>query len=286
MAQGLSAKLGDYAASRIKGRVRFNAHRVAIEPLSGYLEGQRIVISRAIIDDYAAVPKIDINAAVPSLDIGALMAARGRRPPSGRGAGASPQAPARRAAARPPKPWSTRGQLKVGRLVGKDFYFSKATLAWEAAGRGSELETWNGRASLSAKSGRIEVLGGSEGFRVLDIIFLPFVIVQKITSLGGLKIFPNLAHASFNDLSGRYRFKSGILEIEESRMGTTWGTISIRGRMIMPTRKLDMEVTALVAQVAPIVVHVGGTADHPRFRIAARTIIAPVEDLFKGLFGQ
>ncbi len=285
-AKRLSAKLDGYIASRIKGRVRFNANRVAIEALSGYLAGQRIMISRAIIDDDAAVPKVDINAVIPSLDIGALMAARSRRPSVGRRVRVLSQAHARWAAAHPGKPWESRGTLKVGRLVGKDFYFSKAALAWEAAGKGSEPETWDGRASLSVKSGRIEVLGGSEGIRLLDIIFLPFTIVQKITSLGGLKIFPNLSHVSFNDLSGRYLFKSGVLKIERIRMGTGWGTISIRGRMIIPSRKLDMEVTALLAHVAPIVVHVGGTVEHPSFRLAARTIIAPVENLFQGLFGH
>jgi hypothetical protein len=113
------------------------------------------------------------------------------------------------------------------------------------------------------------------------------IAIQKITSFGGIRLFPNFNNITFQELAGDYNFADGIMAVNESHVYSDAANVSAKGKIDIPRENLDMHVIAQVANIAPMKISVKGKFDKPKIHVdLASLLLGPTKGLLNGLFGK
>jgi len=141
-------------------------------------------------------------------------------------------------------------------------------VVWDIRGITPELEGLDGSAQLAAAGGEFSDIGAlatqSAAARVLA---MPFMVIQKIGSLGGIRVFPDFNDISFTQIAGDYVFEKGVMTVKDTYIDSDAGQVSAAGVIDLPTEGLDLVVTAQVGNVAPVDIQVAGTLTHPKSKV-------------------
>lgn len=273
--------------ARISGSVRLAPEALELSGLKGELAGG-LFTAKLKVRDYAGSPDIDFEADLSRLDLAKLLAANASTspPPPPGPAAVSAGESSRPPPARPPgagAPMKARGNVKIAEIEHPGAKASKAALSWDLRGITPDLGKLSGWAKLRVGEGRFSALGNmSEQSRILKVVLLPFTIIGKAASLGGIKLLPDLSAVSFSEIAGDYAFENGVLTIKESRLESPLSRVTASGSVNLPRETLALSVTAALANAVPIVLDVGGTFSEPKPRLRVDKLLTrPVGKLLQ-----
>ncbi|NNN04646.1 MAG: hypothetical protein HKL90_01965 [Elusimicrobia bacterium] len=281
--RGLSLDAGGIPLRDFSGTVIADGSRIEAPGLTGRLDGSALALDLSV-DDYARAPEIRVAAKLDRFDLGHYLAAK-RKLIADTPALAASTAAAPAASAAPVR---TRGSLDIAELVHPNATVRDVHADWILTGVTSDLRALGGRARLRVGGGRIRSLGAlADEEKVLKVLLFPLLIVQKITSLGGLRLFPDFNDIQLRSVAGDYSFKKGVMTLEHSRMESNEAAVAAAGTIDLPLEKLGLVVRAQVAAFVPIAVDVGGTFSRPTAKVGAGAfIVDPAKQLLLDMLGR
>jgi hypothetical protein len=123
--------------------------------------------------------------------------------------------------------------------------------------------------------------------KLVKVLLFPLLIVQKIGSIGGIRLFPDFNDMALNQIVGDYGFQNGLMTLRQSEMDSDAARVSAKGTIDLPAEVLDLVVTAQVGRVAPIDVAVTGTFDNPKSKVdIGKFLVDPANKLIQGLLNR
>ena len=289
----LSADVSGLTLS-LSGPVRLDPDRIEAPALKGKL-GKGTLEIRASVLDYSKAPDARLEASLSELDAAQLLAVKAaaagpapaRAAPAGKTAAKAPAGPAA-------PPMKTSGKVKVGKILYHTFKADDLALSWDLKGITPDLRGLSGWAKLSAGGGTFapeESAGGRSP--LMSALLIPLTVLKQVGRVAGaLKILPPFDQLAFSGIKGDYVFTRGLMTIREFRMDSAAADVSAAGTIDLPGEKLALQVTIALAQLAPVVVDVGGTFAEPKPKLRLTKALAepvkklaqPAMDLLKGLF--
>ncbi|MDE2312687.1 MAG: hypothetical protein KGL04_00745, partial [Elusimicrobia bacterium] len=284
--EGLGGDVAGLKFAGFGGVATFDARRIDVPNLDGSF-GSGELQANLTVENYATQhPAVDVQAELNTLDLGQLQAAL---------ASASASAPRAAPAAVPAKaaPRSSffadaKGQMTIGHLIHPNIKADDVRLYWDLTGIGSDLAKLNGWARLKVSGGRFDGLGdAAEKSKVVKVLTFPFLIFQKIGSLGGIRLFPNFDHIAFSGLNGDYAFNNGVMTVKDSRFSSEVADLDAHGTIDLAAQKLDLSMNTQLANLAPFPIEVSGTFDKPKIRARLdQLLMQPAKQIIQGLFGR
>lgn len=284
----LGATVAGLPLSGLTGTVSFDDRRVDVPNLTGKLADGTLRMDLTV-KDYARAPEVQLDADLDRFDLGRWLAAKAKVT-ADRDAAKAAKAPAKAGsggAAAPegekekPLAVTTRGHFNVGTLIHPNATVTDVKVGWDLTGVASDLRGLNGDAKLHVGGGRIRSAGDmATQSKLVKVLLFPLLIVQKIGSLGGIRLFPNFNDINLNQIVGDYGFKDGLMTLRQSEMDADSAQVSAAGSIDLPAEKLDLVVTAQVANIAPMDVAVSGTFDNPKSKLnVAKFLADPAKNL-------
>jgi hypothetical protein len=283
---GLGATEAGLPLSGFAGTLSVDPTRFDVPNLIGKIADANLKMDLTV-KDYARAPEVQVDAKVDRFDLGRyleakkrLLAERAAAPGAAKAGAAGPSAA--------PAPIRTRGTLEIGALVHPNATVEQIRVSWELAGVAADLKRLNGVARLAVGGGKLRSLGDlATQSKVVKVLILPLLIVQKIVRVAGLRLFPDFNDITLRGIVGDYAFKDGVMTLNKSEMDSNAAAISARGTIDVPTEALALVVTAQVAAIAPIDVDVAGTFDDPKTKVRLGKFISdPAKQLIQGLLGK
>lgn len=281
--RGMSLDAGGIPLRDLSGMVIADGSRIEAPNLVGSLDGAALALDLAV-DDYTRAPEIRVAAKLERFDLGHYLAAK-RKMLSENSAFVGSTVAVSGAS---PAPIRTRGSLDIVELVHPNATVRDVHADWILTGVTPDLRALGGRARLRVGGGRIRSLGAlADEEKVLKVLLFPLLIVQKITSLGGLRLFPDFNDIKLRSVAGDYSFKKGVMTLEHSRMESNEAAVAAAGTIDLPLEKLGLVVRAQVAAFVPIAVDVGGTFSRPTAKVGAGAfIVDPAKQLLLDMLGR
>ncbi|MEK9145400.1 MAG: AsmA-like C-terminal region-containing protein, partial [Elusimicrobiota bacterium] len=156
----------------------------------------------------------------------------------------------------------------------------KAELAWDLRGLSKDLSGLEGWVKLKTGEGRFENLGllASEN-PLLKTALLPFLILQKISGLVKIPLFPAFDRVAFREITGDYAFQKGVMAVKESHLDGSEAYVAVTGTADLPKDELDLRLsTKLGTQVGlrlsgPVGITVKGSLSDPKVSVDPLSII-------------
>ncbi|MFI5363650.1 MAG: AsmA-like C-terminal region-containing protein [Elusimicrobiota bacterium] len=295
---GVGASAAGLPFSGFTGSATFDANVVDVPRLAGKIAGGGLELNLTV-KDYARAPDIRLEAALESFDLGRYLAAKMKFIAAGGSSRALAPAPspgpATAAASGSPepsvseksRPISTRGHLSIGTLTHPNATVTNVKVAWNLRGVAADLHGLNGDAQLEVGGGSIRSAGDmAEQSKLVKVLIFPLLIVQKVGSVGGLKLFPDFNDISLKRIVGDYAFADGLMTLRKSEMDSNAARLIATGAINLPAEALDLEVKAQIGNVLPIDFAVTGTFASPKARIDTGKLFADPAKLIQGLFGR
>lgn len=282
--QNLGTKGLGFDASGLSGIVSFDDHRIDAPKISGKLNGSPIDID-ITIKNYTHRPFIDVQADLADFDLAQFFIARDKMQalaPSATSNASDEHAEKRKF------PIDAKGRLSIQHLAHPKFKADDVRITWNVTGIGPDIRELGGHAEVSAAHGNLKDIGNMADKSVLvKVLISPIIVIQKITSLGGIKLFPNFNNISFRELSGKYSFLNGIMSIDDSHIYSDAANVNAKGNINIPSQNIDMKVTAQIANIAPVNISVKGNIDKPKIHVnLAELLLGPAQDLLKDVLGK
>ncbi len=261
--KSFGATVADLTLADFIGTVSFDQKRIDVPNLVGKV-GDGTLKMDLTVKYYARSAEIQLEADLDRFDLGRYLAAREKLKAN--------QQPAKASAARSPesKPaaFATRGHLNVGKLTHPNAMVEDVRLGWDLREFTSDLRTLGGEAQLRVGGGTLHAVGDlATQSKFVKVMLFPLLIVQKISRIGGIRLFPDFNNITLNQFIGDYVFKEGLMTLRQSEMDSDAARVSAKGTIDLPREILDLIVTAQVALVAPIDVAVTGTFDQPKSNV-------------------
>ena len=210
--------------TRLSGKIRLDPEVFEFSGIKGEFAGG-LLSGGLKVRDYAKAPDAELEVNLTKLDLAKLLAVNAATLPEGAGekTAAAPKSPAPAPAAKAPAsaapPMKARGSVKIASLEHPGAQAANAALSWDLKGITPDLAKLSGWAKLRVGEGRFSGLGAmSEQSRLLKVVLLPFTVLGKITSLGGIKLLPDLSAVTFSEIVGDYAFQNGVMTLKESRL--------------------------------------------------------------------
>lgn len=174
--------------------------------------------------------------------------------------------------------------LKVGEIDVPHFTSTGGTLTANLKRASASMKQANGTVYFDLTEGTLnDMFTSLNGNKVIKILFLPFALVNKVTSKLGIDLFPaksdeDKGKIKFSDGSGTYVFTNGIMELQETHLNSDLSNVTATGNVNFRTEKLDMRVKASVlTSQTPIVIKIGGTINDPSGKLdVAQTAVSLV----------
>ena len=286
----LGATVGGLPLADFAGTMSFDANRVDVPNLTGKFADGRLKMDLTV-KNYALAPNIELEASLDRFDLGRYLAAKTKvvadraAAQAGKSAKtvnpAEPAQPAKAAADEKTSLVSARGHLNIGTLVHPSATVTDVKVGWNLRGL-------NGDAKFHVGGGRVRSAGDmATQSKLVKVLIFPLLIVQKLGSIGGLRLFPNFNDITLNQIVGDYGFQNGVMTLRQSEMDSDAAQVSAKGTIDLPAEALDLVVTAQVGRLAPIDVAVTGTFDKPKSKVnLAKFLAAPAQQLIQGLLGR
>ena len=281
--RGLGLDAGAIALRDLSGTLIADGSRIEAADLTGKLDGAALALDLSL-DDYANAPEVRMAAKLERFDLGHYLSAKRKL------LGGAPALAASTAAVSgaPAAPIRTRGSLDIAELVHPNATVRDVHADWALSGLTPDLRALDGRARLRVGGGKIRSLGAlADEEKALKVLLFPLLVVQKITSLGGLRLFPDFNDIQLRSVAGDYSFKKGVMTLERSRMESNEAAVAAAGTIDLPLEKLGLVVRAQVAAFVPIAVDVGGTFSRPTAKVGAGAfIVDPAKQLLLDMLGR
>lgn len=278
--QGLGATVSGLTLADFTGTASFDERRIDVPNLSGKVADGALNMDLTL-KNYRTEPFVDVEASLDRFDLGKYLAAKAAL------AAKKEAAPAKAAApGKPAPPLATKGKFTVGALMHPNMAAKDVRLSWELEGITPELKALDGWAKLLVAGGNFSNIGKMATQSVIvKVLTLPFMVIQKIGGIGGIRIFPDFNNIAFTEISGDYAFAKGLMTLRDSHLYSDAAQVSAAGAIDLPTEKLDLLVTAQVANVAPMDIKVTGSFDKPKTKVQLGKFIAdPAKALIKNIF--
>ncbi len=285
----LEAEAGGLTLS-LAAKVSADEKSAAVTGLSGDIAGGKLS-GEISFKDYAASPDLKVKADLSILDLGQIAAAsqatlgRGPTPPPSGTKGAP---------AKPSPALKTSGRVTIGEIRHPKVSARQTTLSWNLSGITPDLKGVGGWAKLNAGGGSFKALGElSEQPTPVRVLLLPFATLQKISNLGGIKLFPDLSAVDFTSIRGDYSFQSGVMTFKQCRLVGRTIQADVSGKIDLGAESLDLLVTCALPGLAPLEVEVTGTFSQPKTRVridklisqpVSKRVVNPAKRLLQGLF--
>ena len=277
--KGLGATVAGLPLADFTGTASFDAKRVDVPNLTGKVADGALKMDLTV-KDYAGAPEIQLEASLDRFDLGRYLAAKNKLAADRQAA-----KPAKGAPEEKPRPLSTRGHLEVGTLLHPNATATDVKVGWDLRGVAADLHGLNGEANLHVGGGKIQSAGDmATQSKLVKVLIFPLLIVQKISRIGGIRLFPDFNNIALNQIAGDYGFKDGVMTLRRSEMDSDAARVSAAGTIDLPAEVLDLVVTAQVANVAPLDVAVTGTFDNPKSKVnLGKFLVDPANRLIQGL---
>ena len=276
--------------SHFTGIVSFNEQRIDAPDIYGKFDGSQTHIDLTI-KNYIQRPFIDMEIDLSKFNLNHFFAARDQFVHTlsslKEGSGKTP-ATASREHENPAPPIDSKGILNIEHLTHPKFHADNVHVTWNIQGITPDLKTMTGHAHILANHGKLKDLGDLIDKSILvKILASPLIAIQKITSFGGIRLFPNFNNITFKELAGDYNFADGIMAVNESHVYSDAANVSAKGKIDIPRENIDMRVIAQVANIAPMKISVVGKFDKPKIHVdLADLLLGPTKGLLNGLFGK
>ncbi|MBI4374921.1 MAG: AsmA family protein [Elusimicrobia bacterium] len=253
--KGLGAKASAVELSDFAGIAIFDSQRIDIPDLKGRV-GEGVLNLDLTVRQYAQAPKIELQGELSRLDLGKMQLAQG-----GGKAGKAVEPPG---PARPLPTLEAKGKFTVKEVVHPNAQAKDMELRWDLSGVTSDLRKLSGWAKMKTGGGRFSALSEmTMRSKIIKVLVMPLMVFQKVGSLGGLRIIPDLNNIAFTELSGDYSFKQGMMTIQESRLESEAANLYAKGDIDLLAERLNLAVTAQVAGLNPVEIDVRGTFSEP-----------------------
>lgn len=292
--QKLSADLSGLALT-LSGPVKLDGDTFQAPELKGKL-GSGTLSLKALVRAMNTAPDARLEASLGELDAAKLLEikdlAAGPQPNvSAQKGGKTAQSAASPASSGPAM--KTSGKVSVGKILYRTFKAEGLAMTWDLKGITPDLRGLSGWAKLEVGGGTFESedRGGRPG--LVRALLLPLAVLKQIGKFGSaLGVLPSFDKLVFSEIKGDYVFERGLMTIKDFHMSSAAANVSAGGSIDLPAQKLGLQVTIALANVAPIVVDVGGTFDEPKpsLRLSKaltdplKKAAGPAVDLLKGLF--
>ena len=285
--------MGDlgFDLSHFSGIVSFNENRIDAPDIYGSFDGSKTHIDLTI-KNYAQRPFIDAEIDLSKFNLDHFFAARDRfiKTMSSLKESSSPPKVSLSAhqSHRAATAIDSKGILNIDQMTHPKFRADGVRVTWNVQGITPDLKTMTGHAHILANHGKMKDLGTMVDKSILiKILASPLIAIQKITSFGGIRLFPNFNNITFQGLSGDYNFANGIMLVNESHVYSDAANVSAKGKIDIPRQNLDMHIIAQVANIAPMKISVQGKFDKPKVHVdLADLLLGPAKGLIKGIFGN
>ncbi len=285
--------MGDlgFDLSHFSGIVSFNENRIDAPDIYGSFDGSKTHIDLTI-KNYAQRPFINAEIDLSKFNLDHFFAARDRfiKTMSSLKESSSPPKVSLSAhqSHRAATAIDSKGILNIDQMTHPKFRADGVRVTWNVQGITPDLKTMTGHAHILANHGKMEDLGTMVDKSILiKILASPLIAIQKITSFGGIRLFPNFNNITFQELAGDYNFANGIMLVNESHVYSDAANVSAKGKIDIPRQNLDMHIIAQVANIAPMKISVQGKFDKPKIHVdLADLLLGPAKGLINGLFGK
>ena len=283
--KNLGATLAGLPLSDFTGTASFDAKRLDVPNLTGKISDGTLKMDLAV-KDYSAAPDVQFEASIDRFDLGRYLTAKSRLADERRPGAAAKSVPAAKAAPEEKAPpVSTRGRLDIGTLIHPTATATDVTLGWNLRGVAADLRLLNGDAKFRVGGGKIKSVGDmAVQSKLVKVLLFPLLIVQKLGSIGGIRLFPDFNNIELNQIVGDYVFHDGVMTLNQSEMDSDAARVSATGTIDLAAELLDLVVTAQIGRVAPLDVAVTGTFDKPKSKVNLGKFFAdPAKQLIQGL---
>ena len=285
--------MGDlgFDLSHFSGIVSFNENRIDAPDIYGSFDGSKTHIDLTI-KNYAQRPFINAEIDLSKFNLDHFFAARDRFIKTMSSLKESSNPPKVSLSAhqshRAATAIDSKGILNIDQMTHPKFRADGVRVTWNVQGITPDLKTMTGHAHILANHGKMEDLGTMVDKSILiKILASPLIAIQKITSFGGIRLFPNFNNITFQELAGDYNFANGIMLVNESHVYSDAANVSAKGKIDIPRQNLDMHIIAQVANIAPMKISVQGKFDKPKIHVdLADILLGPAKGLINGLFGK
>ncbi len=166
--------------------------------------------------------------------------------------------------------FNVKGDIKIGQVTVPYFTTQGISLTADLQNASASMKKSNGTVSFNLQEGAVTDLDSFvKENKIIKILFLPFTIINKVTSKLGVEIFPtkkaeDKGKIKFSSGSGTYLFTNGLMKIQETHFNSAVSDMKAGGSLDFNTEKLDMKVSATVlTSQTPIVIKIGGTMSNP-----------------------
>ena len=259
--KGLGATVAGLALSDFTGTASFDEKRIDVPNLKGKV-ADGVLNMDLTVKNYAAVPDIDLEASLTEFALGKFLAAKAAvTAPKAAGAGPGGEKKA-------PTPIDAKGKFAVGKLIHPNAEARDLNVTWRLTDITPDLGKLGGEAKFNVGGGKFSSIGNmATQSKVVKVLIYPFLIFQKIGSLGGVRLFPDFNNISFTELTGDYVFKDGVMTLNDTHLYSDAANIGTVGTIDLPREALDLNVTAQVANIAPMGIAVTGTFSQPKTKV-------------------
>ena len=195
------------------------------------------------------------------------------------------------------RPLNLKCSLNVSTATQNNFLAKDVTLTTDLRNIEPDLRRLSGTAALKINGGYLTDIAKKDDTRdYVKILVLPLVMLQRITAIIRIPLFPDLRNITYTSIEGDYAFENGRMLIKKSVMDSSAALVNISGEINLADREIDALISAkvrgLVGSVSgPLVFHVGGTFGKPDIDFKPLELISlpgkPFEKLYnatKSLF--
>jgi hypothetical protein len=278
----LGATVAGLKLSEFTGTAKFDEKQIDVPNLAGHVAGG-VLNMDLTVKDYNKAPGIDLVASLTEMDLERVLAAKASLASA---RAASPAAKPAEKSPQPRSPLSAKGKISVGRLVHPSAEAREVAVSWELTGLTPEMGRIDGWAKLSATGGKFTNLGNmASQSPIVKVLLFPFMILQKVGSIGGIRLFPDFNNVTFSELVGDYVFKDGTMTLQDNHLYSDVAKVNSTGMIDLPAEKLYLTVSAQVGNLAPLEVDVRGTLSKPETKLKVGKFLAdPALKLLEGIF--
>ena len=162
-----------------------------------------------------------------------------------------------------------KSDITIGEIEVPYFKTSGAVLNADLTNITPNFDAANGQLSFDFQPGAITGLD-SVLFqnKIVKILLLPFSIVNKVSGILGIEIFPtSKGELAFSEAAGDYTLTDGLMTLNKTIFKSKLTDISGSGTINFKTEALDMKMKASVTsltQGTPMVIKIGGTLSDPK----------------------
>ncbi len=289
----LSADIAGLVLS-LAGPVHLDGDNIKAEDLKGKL-GSGILTIKAVIRDFNKAPDAQLEVSLSELDAAQLFDVKDLavgKVPSPLPAKAGFRSPEATAVA--VSPMKASGKVAVDKIIYRTFKAENLLITGDMKGITPDLRGLSGWAKLSVGGGTFESEeGGGWRSNLMKALLIPLAVLKQVGRLGSvLHLLPSFDKLAFSEIKGDYVFEDGLMTIRDFHMDSAAARVMARGTIDLPAQKINLQVTIVLANLAPIGVDVGGTFDEPKPRLRLdKSLAAPLQklaqpamDILKGLF--